>query len=93
MRLSVYAGSNRQQHHRLLSNGFSKERNPVAHRYSQRPSSFATGNRKVQNYAIVGNTLWVFNERRTRKILLSELNVPATQKVNEERGIEFSVPR
>jgi len=48
---------------------------------------------QVQNYAIVGNTLWVFNERRTRKILLSELNVPATQKVNEERGIEFSVPR
>jgi len=47
----------------------------------------------VQNYAIVGKTLWVFDERRTRKILLSELDVPATQKVNEERGGDFSVPQ
>jgi hypothetical protein len=48
---------------------------------------------QVQNYAIVGKTLWVFDERRTRKILLSELDVPATQKVNEERGGDFSVPQ
>jgi hypothetical protein len=41
---------------------------------------------QVQNYAIVGKMLWVFDERRTRKILVSELDVPATQKVNEERG-------
>jgi hypothetical protein len=46
----------------------------------------------IQNYAIVGKTLWVFNERQTKKILLSELNIPATRKVNEEHGVEFSVP-
>jgi hypothetical protein len=46
----------------------------------------------IQNYAIVGKTLWVFNERRARKIPVSELNIPATRKVNEDHGVEFSVP-
>jgi hypothetical protein len=48
---------------------------------------------QVQNYAIAGQTLWVVNERRTRKVLISELNVPATRKANEERGVEFSLPQ
>lgn len=47
---------------------------------------------QVQNYAIVGKTLWVFNERRARKILLSELNISATQKANEDHGVEFAIP-
>jgi hypothetical protein len=45
----------------------------------------------IQNYAIVGKTLWVFNERRARKIPVSELNIPATRKVNEDHGVEFSI--
>jgi len=48
---------------------------------------------QIHNYAISGRTLWVFNERRARKILLSELDIPATRKVNDERGVEFAVPR
>jgi hypothetical protein len=47
----------------------------------------------IQNYAIVGKTLWVFNERRARKIPVSELNIHATRKVNEDHGVEFSVPQ
>jgi hypothetical protein len=46
----------------------------------------------IQNYAIVEKTLWVFNERRARKIPVSELNIHATRKVNEDHGVEFSVP-
>jgi hypothetical protein len=48
---------------------------------------------RIQNYAIVGRTLWVFNEQRARKIPVSELNIPATRKANEDHGVEFSVPQ
>ena len=47
---------------------------------------------QVQNYAIAGHTIWVFTEQRARKIPLAELNIPATQKANEERGVPFQVP-
>ena len=47
---------------------------------------------EIQNYAIVGKTLWVFTEQRARKIPIAELNVPATTKANEDRGIEFRLP-
>jgi hypothetical protein len=47
---------------------------------------------QVENYAIAGGTLWVFGEQRSRKIPLSELDVSATQKANEERGVSFHVP-
>lgn len=47
----------------------------------------------VQNYAIVGGTLWAFNQQRARKIPVSELNIPATRKVNEDHGVEFSIPQ
>jgi hypothetical protein len=47
---------------------------------------------QIQNYAIVGKTLWVFTEQRARKIPIAELNVPATTKANEARGIDFRLP-
>jgi len=47
---------------------------------------------EVANYAIVGKTLWVFTEQRARKIPVAELNVPATTKANEARGIDFRLP-
>ncbi|HTZ84310.1 MAG TPA: hypothetical protein VMB66_14020 [Candidatus Acidoferrales bacterium] len=46
---------------------------------------------EIQNYAIVGPTLWEFNAGRTFKIPLSELDLPATQKANDDRGITFPV--
>src|SRR6202790_1735301 len=33
---------------------------------------------EVQNYAIVGQTLWILSAQRARKIPLSELDIPAT---------------
>lgn len=47
---------------------------------------------EVQNYAIVGKTIWIFNEARARKIPLSELDLPATRRDNEDRGIDFVIP-
>ena len=47
---------------------------------------------EIQNYAIVGKTLWVFTEQRARRIPIAELNVPATTKANEARGIDFQLP-
>jgi hypothetical protein len=47
---------------------------------------------EVQNYAIVDHTLWVFTALRARKIPMSDLDVDATAKVNDEHGVEFRVP-
>lgn len=47
---------------------------------------------EVHNYAIVGQTLWNFNPQHTQKIPLSDLDIPATTKANDERGVDFHVP-
>jgi len=47
---------------------------------------------EVQNYAIVGQTLWSFASQRTQKIPLSDLDLPATTQANDERGVDFRVP-
>ncbi len=47
---------------------------------------------EVHNYAIVGTTLWNFAPAHTQKIALAQLDLPATEKVNEDRGVTFSVP-
>jgi hypothetical protein len=47
---------------------------------------------EVQNYAVVGQTLWIFEPRRTEKIPLSQLDIPATARANDERGVDFRVP-
>ena len=46
----------------------------------------------VTNYAIVGDTLFDFEGARTRKILLADLDLPATHKANDDRGIDFQIP-
>jgi len=54
---------------------------------------FRDGHRsEVQNYGIVGETLWVFTERHARKCPLSDLDLPATKAANDQRGVEFTVP-
>jgi hypothetical protein len=47
---------------------------------------------EVENYAIVGDTLWNFASQETVKIPLSNLDIPATIKANQDRGLTFSVP-
>jgi hypothetical protein len=46
----------------------------------------------VLNYAIVGDTLFDFGSGRTRKILLADLDLSATRKLNDDRGIDFQIP-
>jgi len=46
---------------------------------------------EVQNYAIVGQTLWAFAPQH-QKIALSELDLAATTKANDDRGLNFRVP-
>src|SRR5712692_911714 len=54
---------------------------------------FRDGHRsEVQNFAIVGQTLWEFSEQRARKIPVSDLDVEATRKVNADRGGELRFP-
>jgi hypothetical protein len=47
---------------------------------------------EVENYAIVGNTLYDLTQGRRHKIPLSELDLDATTKENGDRGIDFQVP-
>jgi len=46
----------------------------------------------VLNYAIVGDTLFDLGAGRTRKIPLTDLDLPATHKANDERGVDFQIP-
>jgi hypothetical protein len=48
---------------------------------------------EVRNYAIAGGTLWVLNEQTAKKIPLAELDLAATAKMNDERGVDFQVPK
>jgi hypothetical protein len=47
---------------------------------------------EVENYAIVGDTLWSFAPQHTQKIALDDLDLAATKKANEDRGMTFSLP-
>ena len=46
---------------------------------------------EVTNYAIMGETLYVFDQGR-KKIALADLDLAATVKANDDRGMEFRVP-
>ena len=48
---------------------------------------------EVQNYAIVGGTVWIFSEQRATKLPLSWLDIEATTKANDDRGVDFQVPK
>jgi hypothetical protein len=44
---------------------------------------------EVQNYALMGDTVWVLGDQTTRKIPLNDLDLDVTQKLNADRGVEF----
>jgi hypothetical protein len=48
---------------------------------------------EVQNYAIVGGTVWIISEQRATKLPLSWLDIEATTKANDDRGVDFQLPR
>jgi hypothetical protein len=47
---------------------------------------------EAKNYAVLGQTLYVFEDETTRRIPFADLDLAATQKLNEERGVEFVPP-
>ena len=47
---------------------------------------------EVHNYAISGGTLWVFGDQSAKKIPLTQLDLDATVKMNDDRGVDFQVP-
>jgi hypothetical protein len=46
---------------------------------------------QVTNYAVMGQTIYVFDARK-QKISLSDVDVPATIKANDDRGVDFQLP-
>lgn len=46
---------------------------------------------EARDYAIFGETLWVFDGQSARKFALSDFNIAASRQVNEEHGVEFPV--
>src|SRR5579883_589137 len=54
---------------------------------------FHDGHRtEARNYAIVGQTLWIYTQDQSQKVPLSELDVAATKSANSDRGIIFQMP-
>ena len=49
---------------------------------------------EITSYAISRGTLWVLSDHAVaKKIPLADLDLEATAKANDERGVEFQVPR
>jgi hypothetical protein len=54
---------------------------------------FHDGHRtEARNYAIVGQTLWIYTQDESQKVPLSDLDVAATKNANSDRGIIFQMP-
>jgi hypothetical protein len=47
---------------------------------------------EVQNYAVIGDTLYDLTPGRHHKIAIDELDLTSTAKQNDERGIDFRLP-
>jgi hypothetical protein len=47
---------------------------------------------EISNYAIVGANLFDLSNGRRQKIAISDLDVAATEKANEDQGIDFKLP-
>lgn len=55
---------------------------------------FADGHQMdIRNYAIVGQTLFNLDGTGPFKVRLAELNLAATEQVNEENGVIFKLPK
>lgn len=47
---------------------------------------------EATNYAIVGQSLWIYTDQDSKKVPLSDLDVTATKNANSDRGVTFQVP-
>jgi len=70
---------------------------PPAPQHDDRPVEptvlvFRDGHKQeVSNYAIMGQVVYVFDDH-AKKIALADVDVPATIKANDDRGLEFKLP-
>ena len=48
---------------------------------------------EVQNYAIMGDALFQLDAQHAKKRPLTDLDMPATIKVNDDRGVAFLAPK
>jgi hypothetical protein len=48
---------------------------------------------EVENFAVVGQTLWIFTEQRARKVPMAQINTEATDQANQQRGIDLHLPK
>ena len=54
---------------------------------------FKDGRRlEISNYAIAGSTLYNLSDGLARKVALAEIDLPATVKQNDDRGVDFQLP-
>lgn len=47
---------------------------------------------EVKNYAIVGDTIYDFSQGSRHKIAIADLDLTATEKENDARGLDFRLP-
>jgi len=47
---------------------------------------------EARNYAIVGYNFWIMDDGMTKRYPLSQLDLQATARINEERGVPFQLP-
>ncbi len=47
---------------------------------------------ETRNYAIVGESIWVYNEQESKKYRVADLDVDATRKLNSDHGVGFQLP-
>jgi hypothetical protein len=63
---------------------------------AEQPSTvlvFKDGRRlEISNYAIAGSTLYNLSDGLPRKVALAEIDLPATVKQNDDRGVDFQIP-
>jgi len=76
----------------------SPEREPAAYSEADPPQAptllvFKDGHElEIANYAIVSQTLYDLTHGHPRKIALADLDLPATEKQNDDRGVTFQLP-
>src|SRR6266567_175574 len=85
-----------EEDYRSRSSEVPADQQAVAEKPVQQPSTvlvYKDGHQtEVVNYAIVGETLYELNDGRAKKVALAELDLSATEKQNDERGVDFRVP-
>jgi hypothetical protein len=47
---------------------------------------------QAKNYAIARETLWLLGDDHVKKVPLADVDLAATGKLNDERGLDFQVP-